>query len=396
MSRFTGTAPGRIDLLGGVADYSGSLVLQTPTTAVTVAVLSPRSGDEMRFVWKEEIGQVEFVLPCTALTEVRPGELETFAELLEAYHAPKPARFLAGCCFAAAMPPSAFDVEIHSDVPESMGVSSSAALEVAMLRALASAGLWGGADLEMARLAQQVENRIVGAPCGIMDQIASVFGLPGALLPILCRPDEVREPVPLPEGVVAVGWPSGVKHDVGGSPYQVARTAAFMGKRVIEQRTGATWAFTSEIPKEVAEEAALPETLLGSQFQADFGQLDDPLSRIEPALEYPVRSATLFPIHENLRSEKALELLRAGEPIHEIGSLLYAAHEGYTAMGLGAPETDRMVAAFREVGPKRGFHGARISGGGAGGTVAALISLDAIPELQQLSARLTSGHPLIF
>jgi len=350
----------------------------------------------MRFAWEGETGMVEFALPIAVLLEVPPGDYAAFSELLTTQQVPKPVRFLAGCCFAAGMSPTAFEVEIRSEVPESMGVSSSAALEVAMLRALAAAGFWTGTNLEMARLAQQVENRIVGAPCGIMDQIASVFGVPGSLLPILCRPDEVRAPVPLPEGIVAVGWPSGVKHDVGGSPYQVARTAAFMGKGMIELQSGSEWAFTSEIPKEVAEAAALPERLPGNRFEGEFGKLADPLSRIDPDLEYPVRAATLFPIGESRRSAQALELLRAAEPIQKIGALLYESHEGYSAMGLGAPETDRMVEAFREAGPKRGFYGARISGGGAGGTVAALIGIEAIPELQALASQLTGGKPLIF
>lgn len=72
----------------------------------------------------------------------------------------------------------------------------------------------------------------MGAPCGIMDQLAVSFGTAGRVLPILCRPDEPLESLPLPAGVVLLGWPSGVKHSVAGSPYGTARAAAFMGKKV--------------------------------------------------------------------------------------------------------------------------------------------------------------------
>ena len=78
---------------------------------------------------------------------------------------------------------------VSSDVPQSVGVSSSAALEVATARAL-------GADvldpLRLAALCQEAENHVVGAPCGIMDQVTVAVGTPGAILPILCRPASVQ------------------------------------------------------------------------------------------------------------------------------------------------------------------------------------------------------------
>ena len=75
-------------------------------------------------------------------------------------------------------------VTVSSDVPLSVGVSSSAALEVATARALGAAV----DPLRLAALCQEAENRVVGAPCGIMDQVAITVGTPGAVLPILCRP----------------------------------------------------------------------------------------------------------------------------------------------------------------------------------------------------------------
>ena len=79
-----------------------------------------------------------------------------------------------------------------------------------------------------------------------MDQLGVAHGTPGALLPIWCRPDVLGEPVPLPEGVTAVGWPSGVKHAVSGSPYGTARTAAFMGKKILESRLARRLEHTAE------------------------------------------------------------------------------------------------------------------------------------------------------
>ena len=113
-----------------------------------------------------------------------------------------------------------------------MGVSSSAALEVATLRGLEVLAGKSFTGTALARLAQRAENEIVGAACGLMDQLAVAHGRVGELLPILCRPDVLHERVRLPEGAVVVGWPSGVRHAVADSPYATARAAAFMARPI--------------------------------------------------------------------------------------------------------------------------------------------------------------------
>ena len=395
MNRSIGTAPGRIDVLGGVADYSGSLVLETPTTSRTTTTIERVPGNSLFFQWQAAHGFMETRLPAELLDSVPREDFEGFASKLDEYQVLKPVRYMAGCLFAAgARAEEGLRVSVTSEVPESMGVSSSAALEVATLRALQQLGDGPEDDLAMARLGQAVENRIVRAPCGIMDQIASVFGKSGALLPIRCRPDEVLEPVQLPNGVVAVGWPSGVQHDVGGSPYGMARAASFMGKRMLETVTGMKWPYTAEIPREVLESNLLPEQMSGEAFLQAFGQVDDPLSVILPEQTYSIRAATTFPILENARAEAVMQILRENGPIAQVGQHLFASHSGYSRMGLGDSTTDRMVEAIRAEGLNEGFYGARISGGGCGGTVTVLLDERAIPRLRTLAARL--GVPAMF
>jgi len=72
--------------------------------------------------------------------------------------------------------------------------------------------------------------------------------------------------------------------------------------------------------------------------------------------------------------------------LQAVGELMYHSHAGYSAMGLGCPETDAMVRAVRERGPDQGFCGARVSGGGSGGTVVVLLEAAALPELERLAA----------
>jgi L-arabinokinase len=283
-----------------------------------------------------------------------------------------------------------------------MGVSSSAALEVATLRALEkfSGKIFKGTAL--ARLAQRAENEIVGAPCGLMDQLASANGVRGALLPIFCRPDTLLAPVKLPAGVIAVGWPSGVKHAVTDSPYATARAGAFMGKKLIELGTGRKLAHATELaPSEVRSlpEAVLPAAITGRDFLARCGGVDDALSKVEPARSYAVRAAVSFPVEENFRSETAVALLRGlnapnrEESLRALGELLFQSHAGYSSIGLGCPETDAMVGAVRAAGPARGFYGARVSGGGSGGTVVVLLKAKALPALKKIARRL--GRPVV-
>jgi L-arabinokinase len=282
-----------------------------------------------------------------------------------------------------------------------MGVSSSAALEVATLRALEKASGRRLRGTSLARLAQRAENDLVGVPCGLMDQLASAHGTRGALLPILCRPDVLDDPVPLPPGAVVVGWPSGVRHAVSGSPYATARAAAFMGKKILENSLARPLAYVTELtPSQLNDllgHDELPSVLLGRDFLARHGAVDDPLSKIDPEKGYPVDAAVRFPITENSRAALAVQLLRAvradnrQETLRTVGVFLYESHGGYSAMGLGCQETDVMVQAVRDRGPERGFYGARVSGGGSGGTVVVLLEATALPELEELAASLTLG-----
>jgi L-arabinokinase len=403
VASFIGEAPGRLDVLGGVADYSGSLVLQMPIRATTRVTISAAATPHVELNSAQE-GAAKLPLPVPALTE-RTGEVAGLRAWLDEHHAPHWARYPVGCfllfCRAHGWRPSeGLRFAITSEVPVSMGVSSSAALEVATLRALEEISGRRFEGTALARLAQRAENDLVGAPCGLMDQLAAAHGRPGALLPILCRPDVLDQPVPLPAGAVAVGWPSGVRHAVSASPYATARAAAFMGKKILESALGRPLTHATELtPAQIAEvgETALPQALLGRDFLARYGGVDDPLSKIDPGQLYPVRAALHFPVEENYRAAQAVHLLRGVQSdnrlqtLEAVGEMMYQSHCGYSAMGLGCLETDLMVQAVRERGPGRGFFGARVSGGGSGGTVVVLLEAAALPELEGLAANLTFG-----
>jgi L-arabinokinase len=400
-----GEAPGRLDVLGGVADYSGSLVLQTPIRATTRVSISPTAEPRL-LVASDQEGTVELPSPDFDAVVPPSGEVAPLVAWLDSHDVPRWARYPLGCLFLFRRaqgwrPDGGLFIEITTNVPASMGVSSSAALEVATLRALeaASGRRFEGTDL--ARLAQRAENEVVGAPCGLMDQLAAAHGVPGALLPILCRPDVLREPVLLPEGAIVAGWPSGVKHAVSGREYGEARAASFMGKRILEAALGRRLGHVTELPPSVVGGTSadvLPSSMTGAEFIARHGRIDDPHSAVVPDRRYPVRAGVEFPVGENHRCDLAERLLRVGgaDPagtLRTVGELMFQSHLGYGSIGLGRPETDAMVEAVRGLGPARGFYGARASGGGCGGTVAVLLEASSLPELHRLAER--AGTPAL-
>lgn len=420
----TMSAPGRLDFMGGVADYSGSLVLQIPITGrthVTIKVLQESMikitsetvesllvypMDDIRPTFSVQDGQSTSLL-------ARLGDLSTIQKLFDQLQMPSWIRYILGCLsvfcrFTSWSPPSGLSFHVKSTVPISMGVSSSAAIEVATLRALEQlSGRTCGNGTELARLGQQVENYIVGAPCGLMDQLASAHGKPGQILPILNRPDILQETISLPRDIVVVGWPSGVKHSVGGSPYGVARVAAFMGKKILETTLGQKWKYTSEINPALLKEnrESLPVKMTGKEFLATYGSVDDPVSQILSTQEYPVRDAVTFPIRENHRTNMSAALLRnlsnisnekqIQETLMLVGEMMLQSHGGYTKMGLGSCEVDQMITLL--VGSVRFsnakdfippahplIYGARVGGGGSGGTVSILAHKNALPAIHRL------------
>jgi L-arabinokinase len=366
MDSVRASAPGRLDLLGGVADYSGALVLEVPTYRSTVVVATAHANFT--------VGPIE--MTTGDMATLARADYEEMRRRLAPF--PRWTHYVIGVALVllrrGIVQPRSVRIDITSDLPSSVGVASSAALEVAVARALAP-------DVDPLRLAahcQEAENHVVGAPCGIMDQVAVAAGRPGSLLPVLCRPASLRPMVPLTPELAVVGWPTGTQHEVSGVPYRRARAAAFMGKRIVEDASGRSWSWISQLP--AAEVARLPDALEGSAFLNRWGRTGDELTSADPDECYPVRAATSFGVEEHARSERALHALLRGEPA-ALGPLMQASHAAYTAMGLGHTAAS---AVAEEALARPGVFGARSSGGGCGGTVVVACRPGALDDVDGL------------
>ena len=417
-------APGRLDVMGGIADYSGSLVLQLPIADAThvalqksdstmISVLSVGKNSERRSI---EVDLSEFLINNREPIDY-PAARQRFSNAENHWAAYVVGTFIVLMREEGIKFDRGAKILITSNVPEGKGVSSSAAIEVAAMQAVA---IVFGIDLKpqaIARLCQKVENLIAGAPCGIMDQMTSACGEENRLLELLCQPDILRGTLALPEDLAVWGVDSGVRHSVSGADYGTVRTAAFMGYRIIAeglpissvgvgkvQIKDTKWngylanVTTEEFENEYAQK--LPSSVNGAAFLKRFEGITDSVTSVDSNRDYPVRQATKHPIYEHARVKTFASLLKNWSAIEqgpELGALMFESHQSYSDCGLGSEATDLISELVREY-CEEGLFGARITGGGSGGTVAVLGRRDASAALEKVRQRFserTGYEPLI-
>ena len=412
-------APGRLDLMGGVADYSGSLVLELPLAVATYVAAQRCSAREIvvRSLTASALGgDPEVAIPLDALApSAKPLGYDAARSTFAGDDARRWAAYVIGTFIVLARERGvALDqgirLLIDSTVPAGKGVASSAALEVAamqMVSALYDITLEGR---ELALLSQMVENRVVGAPCGIMDQMTAACGEADRLLALLCQPAELLGQVSLPPELAVWGIDSGIRHEVGGADYTDVRVGAFMGYRIIanlaglpvHQETNGTvrvddrrWnGYLANVTPDEWEETyrdAVPLAMTGAEFLECFGGITDRVTRVDPGRTYAVRQPTAHPIYEHRRVESFRGLFEAGPKTQaerlDLGELMYQSHASYGACGLGSSGTDRLVELVRAAGPSSGLYGAKITGGGSGGVVAVLGAAGARRALENIGRR---------
>jgi L-arabinokinase len=393
-------APGRLDVMGGIGDYSGALVLELPIAAATWVAVQAQPTPEI-VIHSDDIRALGGDSPVTvALADIvpdRPLGYQRAHALLAADPRRAWASYAAGALVvlhAELSKPLRHGLRmlVHSEVPVGKGLSSSAALEVAALEALARIVGAEIDDRELGLLAQKVENFVVGAPCGVMDQMTSANGRRDHLLEILCQPAEIVGHVPLPEGLELFAVDSGIRHAVSGADYGTVRAAAFMGYHMITTAAGTDFGgYLANVPLEDWEaryRALVPETMVGREFIARYQRTTDPATTVVPDRVYPVRASTQHGIAEHRRVQLFRQLLD-GDPGSWplLGDLMYASHDSYSACGLGSDGTDRLVALVKQAGPAMGLHGAKITGGGSGGAVAVLASRGARGTVEDIAKR---------
>lgn len=330
-------APGRVNLLGEHTDYNGGFVLPMPLRLGIAVAIGPGAEPGVARMASDHYDEVEtrpFDAPASgAWSDYVLGSIEAGA--------------------SPALAAQGLDVLVVGNLPVGAGLSSSAAVEVATLRAVQALSVTPSDPVKTALTARAVENDFVGMPCGIMDQFAVSVGRPGAALFLNTRTLESHT-APLPEGFSFLVISSGVSHKLTEDGYATR----------------------------VAECAAAAEAL-GVESLSDLTTRD--LGRIT-AIAPPLDRRARHIVTENQRVLEGYEALKRGD-VERFGALMVASHASQRDdYAVSLPEIDALVGGALAAGAI----GARLTGGGFGGSIVALVANGRVPELRRL---LGEGFP---
>ncbi len=345
-------APGRVNVIGEHTDYNEGFVLPMAIDRYTVVAAAKRTDGRLRVVSSAGDRRVIEV----ALDDLTPGFPQGWTE------------YPAGVAWAlrgAGILSSAFtgaDLAFVSTVPVGAGLSSSAALECSTGLALAGLADAELSTADLARLSQYAENAYANVPCGPLDQLSSAFGEDGRVLFIDTRSFEIA---PYPFDLAAAGLTllvidTKVSHDHGESGYPARRAscekaASVLGVRALRDLTPA--------------------------------DLDRAMAQLDEVTARRVRHV----VTEDARVESFVELLKegelSGERLHAAGELLTASHVSLRDdFEVSCAELDVVV----EAAVQAGAHGARMTGGGFGGSAIALVS---VGDAERVGERVLAALP---
>jgi galactokinase len=211
-------APGRVDLMGSHTDYNLGAVLTLPINRDTWIAARPNRTRMVNLHSLNLQADASFSLDASARNTDQPW--------IDYIHG------VAVMLREDGLPPNGFDGVIHSTVPLSSGLSSSAALECAAATVFEALGGWQLEPLQKALLCQRAENRFVGVNCGILDQFTSCMGKQGCALLLDCR-DLSSQPVAIAAGIRIVICDTQSKRELAGSEYGERRAQCEQGARLL-------------------------------------------------------------------------------------------------------------------------------------------------------------------
>ena len=342
------SAPGRVNLIGEHTDYNEGFVLPFAINRRTVLALGTRSDSRIRVAsaYADEVAEIGIAeLDGTDLdgTDLGPGRLRGWS----AY--PLGVVWALGQFGADLSAVPGVDVYIESVVPVGAGLSSSAAIESAMAIALNDVWQLGFDRPTLARIGQLAENKVVGAPTGIMDQSASLLGRRDCAVFLDCRSldSEIIDLGFRAAGLELLIIDTGVSHSHATGGYAARRTSCEAGAAA-----------------------------LGVSSLRDLGLTD--LPRAQRVLDDETFRRVRHVITENQRVLDTVRTLREHGPV-AIGELLDASHRSMRDdFEISIPELDLAV----ETAQANGAIGARMTGGGFGGAAIALIPTADVSRLQ--------------
>ena len=340
-------APGRVNLIGEHTDYNDGFVLPAAIDFYCWTAAAPRKDGKL-------------VIYSENFNEAVEARLDSLSPLVKKHWANYPLG-VAWALRQAGKPLTGANIYIAGEVPLGAGLSSSAAIEVAVGFALL--GVSGPAvdRTELAQLCQKAENEFVGARVGIMDQFVSCYGRASHALLLDCRSLEY-EFVKLPEDLQLVICNTMVKHEIASGEYNTRRVECEEGVRVLQKAFPGIRAL---------RDVTLP-------------QLEDHRRSLSPTVFARCRHV----ITENARVKSAIEAFRRGD-IEALGPLMQESHRSLRDdYEVSCKELDLMVEV---AAAQPGLIGARMTGGGFGGCTINLVESAAVNNFKLRVAEEYSG-----
>jgi galactokinase len=332
-------APGRVNLIGEHTDYNDGFVMPLAIDFSTWLAIAPRA-DRKIVIRSENFSEtVEF-----DLDEPNPRGSGHWSDY---------SRGVAVMLERAGHHLRGADILLHGEVPVGAGLSSSAAVEVAVGCALlANAGAHID-RLQLALACQRAENDFVGMRCGLMDQFISCFGEQGHALMLDCRSLEYKS-LPLPEDVTVVVCNTMVKHELAASEYNARRAECEEGVRLLAQ--------------ELAQVRALRDVTVSD------------LERLQPKLPEVIYRRCRHVVSENARVVSAATALQQVD-LADFGSLMGESHRSLRDdYEDSCAELDLLVELANQA---EGVYGARMTGGGFGGCTVNLVEAASVDNFKQ-------------
>jgi len=327
-------APGRVNLIGEHVDYNAGLVLPMPIAAGTAIAWSAQSGGLIDAAALDLNGTDSFVLGACDPPH-QPVDWRSYL------------RGMASCMAARGLPTGGAKLAIAGTIPRGSGLSSSASLCIAVGRALSAAGAAMDADpRELALAAQAAEHGWAGVHCGIMDQMAIAAALPGHALLLDCR-DLATRTVALPPDWVVMIVQSGVRRGLVDGHYNQRRRDC---------------------------EAAAAALQIASLRDATLDEIGS--AGLDPLVERRARHV----VSEIARTKAAVAAIGRAD-LAGLGDILRASHASLRDdFAVSVSAVDALVDCLNHaIG---GAGGARMTGGGFGGAVVAVLHAEAVPTVR--------------
>ncbi len=389
----TTRCPGVIDVIGGIGEDSGSLVL-TATLAISFTVSAWQiadSGVRLRLATEGGHGPVhDFELPLSAL-EQGPPTADGCRQMNCEWAAPSCAVLQQAVADGLLPRPAAgLMILLQSDFPPDADFGQTCVQAAATLDVVGKLHNVQTDRLRQARVCADAVGRLTGLRSlrTAMTTLCAPAG--GALLQLRFQPQLICQPLELPPGILIVGARTRLARPTTLQRLIETRTCSEMGRRMIldlqrldglpvDDQTARLSAVT---PTEYVERYRdrMPSKITGKAFLARFGEVRGLDGRLEPDEVYKVRSRAEHHIYENRRvHEFAADIVRARrngatEALVHAGELMYASHWSHSQRcGIGGVEPDLLAGAIRKHGPADGLYGAKVTAGGAGGEMVVLM-----------------------